>query len=277
MCLIAFSWQPGGRRPLLLLANRDEFYHRPTAPAQWWPDHPHIWGGRDLQAGGSWLGLTRGGRLAAITNHRDGRAAPLADARSRGELVADFLTGSLSPQDYMAGVMARGHAYQGFNLLVGDLIGGELWYGGNRPGADARPLAPGLYGLSNAVLDSPWPKVERLKQGLAHLATHHDEAEALALLGDKTRAADEALPDTGITLEWERALSAVFIVHPGYGTRSQTLVSLADDGTLSALELGFNDERQGRALQPDTLCRLQLSLGIGAEPDSGLLCTDQAG
>ncbi|MBL1377837.1 NRDE family protein [Zobellella sp. CGMCC 1.18722] len=269
MCLIAFSWQPGGRRPLLLLANRDEFYDRPTAPAQWWPDHPHIWGGRDLQAGGSWLGLTRGGRFAAITNHRDGRAAPLAAARSRGELVADFLAGSLSPQDYMAGVMARRHGYQGFNLLVGDLIGGELWYGGNREGADARPLAPGLYGLSNAVLDSPWPKVERLKQGLAALATDHSEAEALALLGDKGRAADEALPDTGISREWERALSAVFIVHPGYGTRAQTLVSLAADGSLSVVELGFNDERQGRALQPDRVRRLQLSLRKKAEPASG--------
>lgn len=228
MCLIAFSWQPGAHRALRLLANRDEFYDRATAPAGWWPDLPHIWGGRDLQAGGSWLGVTRHGRLAALTNHRDGRVTPPAHARSRGELVADFLAGDDRPRQYLARVMARRRDYGGFNLLVADLGAGELWYGGSRDGAGPRALAAGLYGLSNAVLDTPWPKVERLKQGLAGW-TGDDEAAAFALLDDHRPAEPALLPDTGVGAEWERRLSPVFIHSPGYGTRAQTLLTLSGD------------------------------------------------
>lgn len=233
MCLIAFSWQPEQRR-LHLLANRDEFYARPTAPAHWWPDSPDIWAGRDLQAGGTWLGLSRAGRFAALTNVREGR--PGAGLRSRGELVADFLDGAQASDVYLRQVLKNGGDYAGFNLLVGDLARGELHYGGNRPGADARRLEAGLYGLSNAMLDTPWPKVERLKQGLAKLGPVH-EGTAFGLLDDNTRVALEQLPNTGVGPEWESLLSSIFIQSADYGTRAQTVLCV-EQGRVAITEQG---------------------------------------
>ena len=233
MCLIAFSWQPEQLR-LHLLANRDEFYARPTAPADWWPDAPDIWAGRDLQAGGTWLGMSRAGRFAALTNVREG--TPGSGLRSRGELVADFLAGEQAPASYLGRVLENGDHYAGFNLLVGDLARGELHYGGNRPGADARRLTAGLYGLSNAMLDTPWPKVERLKQGLATLGPVH-EGTAFGLLDDDTRAALEQLPNTGVGPEWESLLSSIFIQSPDYGTRAQTVLCV-EQGRVAITEQG---------------------------------------
>lgn len=237
MCLIAFSWEPE-QRGLHLLANRDEFYARPTTPAHWWPDYPHIWAGRDLQAGGTWLGLTRKGRFAALTNVREG--SPGAGLRSRGELVADFLADELAPAVYLRHVLVNGDDYAGFNLLVGDLARGELHYGGNRSGADARRLEAGLYGLSNAMLDTPWPKVERLKQGLAELGPVH-AGTAFGLLDDDTRAALEQLPSTGVGPEWESLLSSIFIQSPDYGTRAQTVLCV-EQGTVAITEQGRGPE-----------------------------------
>ncbi|GAA3722291.1 NRDE family protein [Oceanisphaera sediminis] len=233
MCLIAFSWQPEQCR-LHLLANRDEFYARPTAPADWWPDAPDIWAGRDLQAGGTWLGMSRAGRFAALTNVREG--TPGAGLRSRGELVADFLTGEQAPAAYLGQVLANGEDYAGFNLLVGDLTRGELHYGGNRTGVEACRLTAGLYGLSNAMLDTPWPKVERLKQGLATLGPVH-EGTAFGLLDDDTRAALEQLPNTGVGPEWESLLSSIFIQSPDYGTRAQTVLCV-EQGRVAITEQG---------------------------------------
>lgn len=237
MCLIAFSWQPEQLR-LHLLANRDEFYARPTAAADWWPDAPDIWAGRDLQAGGTWLGMNRAGRFAALTNVREG--TPGSGLRSRGELVADFLAGEQAPASYLWRVLANGDHYAGFNLLVGDLARGELHYGGNRPGADARRLTAGLYGLSNAMLDTPWPKVERLKQGLARLGPVH-EGTAFGLLDDDTRAALEQLPNTGVGPEWESLLSSIFIQSPDYGTRAQTVLCVKQ-GRVAITEQGRGPE-----------------------------------
>ncbi|NHI01497.1 NRDE family protein [Oceanimonas sp. MB9] len=233
MCLIAFDWQPASPR-LLLLANRDEFYARPTAPAGWWPEQPALWAGRDLQAGGTWLGLTAAGRFAALTNYREGE--PRAGRRSRGELVSGFLTGEQAPAGYLRRVLAQGEEYAGFNLLVGDLRAGELHYGGNRPGGEPRALQAGRYGLSNGLLNTPWPKTERLKCGLSGLSAG-DEEGALALLSDTTTAPDAALPMTGVPLELERRLSSVFIGGEDYGTRAQTVLSL-ENGQVRILEQG---------------------------------------
>lgn len=225
MCLIALDWLPAAGR-LRVLANRDEYYARPTAPAGWWPEYPHIWAGRDLLAGGTWLGITQNGRFAALTNVRQG--APQTGRRSRGELVTGFLAGRQSPGDYLQQVLAEGEAYAGFNLLVGDLPAGELHYGGNRSEAGPHPLSAGLHGLSNAGLNTPWPKTERLKCGLARL-DGPDDGAALALLSDSTVAPDHLLPDTGVPLALERRLSSVFITGDEYGTRAQTVLHVDND------------------------------------------------
>ncbi|MCC4265623.1 NRDE family protein [Oceanimonas baumannii] len=233
LCLIALDWQPAGGR-LRVLANRDEFYARPTAAAGWWAAQPGLWAGRDLQAGGTWLGITLRGRFAALTNFREG--ASQAGKRSRGELVTGFLTGEQSPAGYLQQVLARGKDYAGFNLLVGDLHTDELHYGGNRPGGEPRLLQAGLYGLSNGLLNTPWPKTARLKRGLTTLPSDNDGA-ALALLSDATMAPDSALPETGVPLELERRLSSVFITGDDYGTRAQTVL-VVENGHVRILEQG---------------------------------------
>lgn len=254
MCLIAFSWQPQSRR-LLLLANRDEFYARPTLPAAWWPDSPHIWAGRDQAAGGTWLGVNRSGRFAALTNVREGQMP--VGRRSRGELVSNFLTSPLSPQAYLAQVLSQGEDYAGFNLLLGDMALGQLWYGGNREGAEARLLTSGSYGLSNAQLNTPWPKLTRLKQGLSQLASA-DEAAAFALLDDATLAASDTLPQTGVSPELELLLSSAFIHSPEYGTRAQTLLRIEGP------QLDIIERSRGSQAELSGTQRLQLTLESAA-------------
>ncbi|MGO5000123.1 NRDE family protein [Oceanisphaera sp. W20_SRM_FM3] len=254
MCLIAFSWQPQARH-LHLLANRDEFYARPTQPAHWWPDSPTIWAGRDQQAGGTWLGINRSGRFAALTNVREAQMS--VGKRSRGELVTDFLTSSLSPQAYLAQVLSQGEQYAGFNLLLGDLAmdkdEGELWYGGNRAGGEARRLNAGSYGLSNAQLNTPWPKLTRLKQGLAQL-DETNEASAFALLDDTTQATPESLPNTGVSPELELLLSSAFIHSSTYGTRAQTYLCIKDQ------QLDIIERSRGAQAELISTQRLQLIL-----------------
>ena len=254
MCLIAFSWQPQSRR-LLLLANRDEFYARATLSAHWWPDVPTIWAGRDQEAGGTWLGVNRSGRFAALTNVREGQRP--VGKRSRGELVSHFLTSPLSPQAYLAQALSQGEDYAGFNLLLGDMPLGQLWYGGNRSGAEARLLASGHYGLSNAQLNTPWPKLVRLKQGLSQLNCA-DEVAAFALLDDKQPAAVKALPNTGVSPELELLLSSAFIHSPEYGTRAQTLLRI--DG----LQLEMIERSRGPQAELLSTQRLQLRLASAA-------------
>ena len=231
MCLIVFAWQVVPGAPLIAAANRDEFYDRPAAIAGSWPEHPQVFGGRDLKGGGSWMGITQEGpagpRFAALTNIR-GPQERRTDAPSRGALVADFLAGDLTAPEYLAQVGERAEAYNGFNLVLGDRDG-LYWYS-NRGGDDARngkQLSPGIYGISNALLDAPWPKVLSTKAQFASLLCQGAPEDAyFEMLTDTTRAPDQRLPDTGVALELERMLSAVCIESPGYGTRTSTVVKL---------------------------------------------------
>ncbi|WP_426335845.1 NRDE family protein [Pseudoduganella sp. R-31] len=241
MCLIVFAWQVVPGVPLIAAANRDEFYDRDTTPAAPWPDAPHIYAGRDLKAGGSWMGITRPStpagaaatgpsRFAAITNVRNPQEHnPLAP--SRGQLVADFLAGGMTAQEYVAQVAPAAGEYNGFNLVLCD--GKELvWYSnkGNDDPRNGRPLEPGIYGLSNALLDSAWPKVLKTKAQFASLLCLGAPEDAyFEMLSDTTRAPDMRLPETGVPLELERLLSAVKIESPNYGTRSSTVVKLYAD------------------------------------------------
>ncbi|MET0265335.1 MAG: NRDE family protein [Duganella sp.] len=245
MCLIVFAWQVLPAVPLVAAANRDEFYQRATAPAAAWPEQPHIYAGRDLQAGGSWMGVTdaavsgKGARFAALTNirapHEHREQAP-----SRGHLVANYLAGEMTPQDYVASLRANADndAYNGFNLVLGDRDT-LIWYS-NRGDADPRngqPLAPGVYGLSNALLDAAWPKVLKTKAQFASLLCLGAPDDAFfEMLSDTTPAPDQRLPDTGVPLEVERMLSSVRIDSPNYGTRTSSVVRLYADGTATLRE-----------------------------------------
>ncbi len=227
MCLIVLAWQVIPGTPLIAAGNRDEFYDRPALPADWWQDHPHVYAGRDLKGGGTWIGVTRDGRFAALTNVR-APAEMKADAPTRGRLVADYLAGSASPAQYIEQITPQAAQYNGFNLLVGDREQ-LIWYS-NRADDErnGKPLAPGVYGLSNAGLDSSWPKVVRTKAQFASLLCQCAPEEAFfEMLADTTRASDCRLPQTGVSLELERMLSAVFIESPDYGTRTSTVVKLA--------------------------------------------------
>lgn len=238
MCLILLAWDAHPDYRLIVAANRDEFYARPTAPAAWWPELPGVLAGRDLEGGGTWLGVDRKGRWAALTNFRD-PADRRESARSRGLLVRDYLAGEAAPIAYLEGVAATAGDYRPFNLLVGtdDSL---AWYGSR--GGPGRPLVPGLYGLSNALLDTDWPKVSDGKRDLAALLARPGavDPEALfALLADGAIAPDDRLPATGVSLEWERRLSARFIRSPDYGTRSSTLLLVGRDGSRQLIERSF--------------------------------------
>jgi uncharacterized protein with NRDE domain len=243
MCLIVFAWKVLPSVPLVAAANRDEFYQRATAPAAPWPEHPQVFAGRDLQAGGSWMGITQptqchsGARFAAITNIRAPNERK-EDAPSRGQLVADYLAGCMSPQEYVASIRATAAAYNGFNLVLGDRDT-LIWYS-NRGDADPRngvPLAPGVYGVSNALLDAPWPKVVKTKAQFASLLCLGAPDEAFfEMLSDTTPAPDQRLPETGVPLDLKRVLSSVRIESPGYGTRTSTVVKLYADATATLQE-----------------------------------------
>lgn len=227
MCLIVFAWQVVPGTPLIVAANRDEFYDRPALPAGWWDDHPGVYAGRDLQGGGTWLGITSDGRFSALTNIR-APSEKQADAPSRGALVANYLSGRAGAQEYVAEVTGHAHRFNGFNLLVGD--GRQLiWFSNRKPDdpRNGKPLAPGIYGLSNDALDSPWPKVVRTKAQFASLLCQGAPQDAFfEMLTDTSRASDCRLPKTGVGMEMERLLSAVLIESPTYGTRTSTVVQL---------------------------------------------------
>lgn len=232
MCLIVFAWQVIPGMPLIAAGNRDEFYDRPAAPAAWWNDHPQVYAGRDLRGGGTWMGVTRSGRFAAITNIR-APSEKRDDAPSRGALVADYLSGTASAEEYIAQISATAHRFNGFNLLIGD-TSQLIWFsnGAADDTRNGRPLAPGIYGLSNGVLDTPWPKVVRTKAQFASLLCQGAPEEAyFEMLTCTARAPDCRLPQTGIGMEWERVLSAVCIQSPNYGTRVSTVVQLSSHNT----------------------------------------------
>ncbi|MDD4092400.1 MAG: NRDE family protein [Smithellaceae bacterium] len=242
MCLILFAYHMHPDYRLILAANRDEFYDRPTAPADFWSSHPQVLAGIDLKEKGTWLGVTREGKFVAITNYRD-PASWKADAPSRGKLVSRYLTGSAGPEKYLRSVVKKADVYNGFNLLLGD--GEDLFVYSNR--GDVRKLSPGIYGLSNELLDTPWPKVRRgkqlLKKTLAQKGKELEEA-LFDLLSDRLVPSDRNLPDTGIGLEWERLLSTMFITSPIYGTRSSTLLFIGKNRRVKLIEKIYNGEEE---------------------------------
>ncbi len=234
MCLILLAHRAHPRWRLVVAANRDEAYARPTAPAGWWSDAPEVLAGRDLRAGGTWMGITRAGRFAAVTNVREWPLPPAAPL-SRGHLVSGFLLGQQRAEAYLASLSPS--EYAGYNLLVSE-ADGELWYASNR-GGEAAPVADGIHGLSNALLDTPWPKVRRGTAGLAALLSHPagpDEDALFRLLADADPAPDPDLPDTGIGQAGERALSSLFIATPDYGTRASTVLLVGYDGEVRLVE-----------------------------------------
>lgn len=253
MCLILLAWQAHPDYPLVVAANRDEFHARRTAAADFWQDAPAVLAGRDLEAGGTWLGVSRGGRFAALTNFRDPeRNKP--DAPSRGKLVSRFLAGTQSPQEYLDQIETSAATYNGFNLLFGDRH--SLWCFSNC-GEGKRQLDPGIYGLSNHLLDTPWPKVTRARSQLAQALTAMPQTEPLfAMLRDEAIAPDAHLPRTGVSLEWERLLSAAFVRSPDYGTRCSTVVTVGADG-----EVRFEERSFGPGARPAGTARLRFTLG----------------
>ena len=234
MCLIVFAWRPDHAQPLIVAANRDEFYARPSLPLAQWPETPQVHAGRDLEAGGTWLGIGANGRFAALTNIRDPHRPP--GRRSRGELVARFLTGELPIDDYLDDVVARSPEYGGFNLLVGNLH--ELWHFNARE-SEAVMLQPGIYGVSNASLDTPWPKLLRAKAALSAALDDPRPEVLLALLSDPQTAPFAELPDTGVGLATETLLSSVFIASQSYGTRASTALIVHADGSRHLVERSF--------------------------------------
>ena len=242
MCLILFSYQQHPEYPLVLAANRDEFYNRPTRRAQFWDEHPDLLAGQDLDQGGTWLGVTRQGRIAAITNIRNPAAVKLSGS-SRGELTREFLTGEEPPADYLKKITGVKKQYNGFNLIAGTID--NLYYLSSRSTVPNQ-LDPGLYGLSNAELDTPWPKVETGKAALAEiLSSPSPSVEAIMrLLTDSRQAPDHDLPDTGVGISMERTLSSRFITAKDYGTRACTLILVNNQGDTLFYERNYSGPGQ---------------------------------
>jgi uncharacterized protein with NRDE domain len=234
MCLAVLGWQVHADYPLVLVANRDELHSRPTAPLEWW-DAPGVLGGRDLEAGGTWLAVDANGRFGLVTNLR-GAPSP-AGAPSRGSLIPRFLAGSASPGDFLASLAAEAARYAGFNLVVGSRQ--ELACLSNADDRGPRLLKPGIHGLSNGAPGSDWPKVRRGRERLASVLGAPDAESLLAVLEERHQADDADLPDTGVGLELERVLSPQFIVAPHYGTRSTTALLLAAGGGGAVIERSF--------------------------------------
>lgn len=237
MCLINLAFHHHPDYPLILIGNRDEFYARPTAPLQWWDDTGNtVLAGRDLQDGGTWMGISVNGRFAALTNYRDPQHMR-TDAPSRGKLVKDFLTGRIPPEEMQQFLRTQGKAFNGFNLLYGNTA--ELFYYSNVNDVH-RQLYPGIYGLSNAFLDTPWPKVvNSKKQFMDQLQNPISEDALISVLSDSETAADALLPNTGVPYAWEKKLSAMFITSEEYGTRLTTFVSVDTAGQVTYRERGY--------------------------------------
>lgn len=247
MCLVVFALHRHPDYPLIFAGNRDEFHQRPTEAMHWWTN-PRILAGRDRTAGGTWLGVTRDARFATVTNYRD-PDEQRPEAVSRGQLVLDALL-RRDMGRHCETLEATGHRYNGFNLLWGDPAG--LYYYSNQDGR-AQAVSPGIHGLSNGLLNTPWPKVRRVRQGMGRLLSAEVAVTSdalLEMLSDPRPAEEDLLPDTGVPREWERLLSSPFIVSPAYGTRASTVVMMAADGTVSVRERTFDAD--GRPLGDQT-------------------------
>ena len=246
MCLIIIAIRTHPIYPLVVAANRDEFYHRPTAPLSFWKDHPDVLAGRDLQGHGTWLGVTADGRFAAITNYREPEAMD-PGAVSRGLLVSDFLISDTSPEDYLKQIAHSGKTYNGFNLVAGHILDSKrqvspsLWWYSNKKN-ERLNIPSGIHAISNRLIDTPWPKTRKTTEGIRKILANPkpiDPEPIFNLLADTHRPSDAELPDTGVGLEWERVLSSVFVVSPIYGTRSSAVILVDKAGRLSFSERTF--------------------------------------
>lgn len=244
MCLMILGWRTHPSYPLVVAANRDEFHARPAAPLAPWADHPEMLAGRDLQAGGTWLGIDRRRRFGLVTNFRD-LSRPRVAGPSRGDLIPGFLLGEMPAGSYLRTLAARAEEYAGFNLILAD--DDTLWYASNRAETFARELPPGIYGVSNHLLDTPWPKLERVRAAFGEwIAARTLPVEALFGLLDDRRPAPDANADirlassAGLSPEWARTLSSPFVLHPTYGTRASTVVARSIDGALFVRERRFD-------------------------------------
>ncbi len=259
MCLILLAIKSHPAYKLVIAANRDEYYDRPTAPAAFWKNSPGIIGGRDLSAGGTWLGITTKGRIAAITNYRD-PASNKDHAPSRGNLVREFLMGQDSPVHYLSELRRTGGEYNGFNIIVGQKD--DLYWYSNRS-EETQNMMKGIYGLSNCLLNTPWPKVSRAKQAMARLLSNRKRPSQEALfhiLLDRSIPDDDELPDTGVGPEWERILSPIFITSPIYGTRSSTLLLIDLQDRVTFIERTFDSD-------PDHPTTVRYEFQIESPPD----------
>jgi uncharacterized protein with NRDE domain len=234
MCLIFLSLNQHSKYKLIVVANRDEFYNRQTASASFWENHPEILGGRDLEAGGTWMGVNKRGKISMITNYRD-LANINPNAPSRGFLVSDFLLQNNSGEEYLKQVEKKARQYNGFNLIVGDV--NSLWYLSNYKDG-VNQIADGFHGLSNHLLDTEWPKIKRGSEKLKSILGEAtiDPQELFELMYDDIIASDNLLPHTGLPLERERALSSMFIKSPNYGSRCSTVVLMDRDKNVSFTE-----------------------------------------
>jgi len=241
MCLLLLALDTHPFFKLVLAANRDEYYDRPSAPPSFWEHAPQLLAGRDLAGGGTWLGITRHGRIAAITNYRD-PASFMKAAPSRGKLVTDFLLGKEPPSEYLEAIRPEAGRYNGFNLLVGEKD--RISWTSNRSERIVR-LSPGIHGVSNHLLNTPWPKIVRGKELLVRVLQDHPVPSSdslFDLLQDPHQPPDEALPSTGVRLEWERVLSPIFIKSPEYGTRSSTLLYIDQKDHVTFMDRTFDSE-----------------------------------
>jgi len=238
MCLILISYDIHPVYRLIIAANRDEYYNRPTRPLGFWNSTPGILAGRDLRGKGTWLGVTGKGLFAAITNYRDPSTLK-DDAPSRGKLITDFLNGKTAPGTYMEHVKRVGQRYNGFNLFTGDIS--EFYYYSNMEQI-IKKIKPGIYGISNHLLDTPWPKVEKAKDFFKNIVTGKDgidPEDLFAVLEDRTLPSDDQLPDTGVGIDWERRLSSIFIRSKIYGTRSSSVILYDRAGNIKFIERTF--------------------------------------
>lgn len=256
MCLIVFGWNVHPKYKLVLAANRDEFYNRPTAPAGFWRDQPEILGGRDLKAGGSWMTVSKKGKIAAVTNYRD-VTNQKATATSRGEIPVNFLKSGKSPEEYIKSLHADREKYNGFNALIGDFD--TLVHYSNYEGK-TNIIEPGIHGLSNALLNTNWPKVELAKKRLKLIMKNqfsHDDL--LVMMADTQIAEDAMLPQTGVPYEWEKALSAMHIKTENYGTCSTTVITMDHHGKIAFTEKTYPFGPTGNPA--DNLVRIGFNIG----------------
>ena len=239
MCITLFAYDVHPKYKLILSNNRDELQVRPTATADFWNDTPSILAGRDLTAKGTWLGINRNGRLGNITNYRDFRIPQKENAPSRGDLPTQFLNDQISAEEYLERLAPEAEAYNGFSILLGD--GDHLAWFSNMEG-EVRTLDAGIYGFSNALLDTPWPKVEKGKAFFNDIADHTDwtSEDLLRLMADQTPGPDHLLPDTGKDIEFERVVSPIFVANSFYGTRASSVLLVDREGKVDFIERSYD-------------------------------------